>query len=87
MNEKTMLLILWNVNCHSSCLISKKEQEQFLSLPCQINHCPTPIVQNNLIIQSNHNYLQPMKIQLLENTLNPYAMNNLYEDHQANFSP
>ncbi len=44
---------------------------------CQINPNPTPIAQNNLIPQSNHNYLQPMKIQLLESRSILYVMNNL----------
>jgi hypothetical protein len=76
-----------NANFHSSFTIPKKQHEPFLDSPCQINHCPIPSAQNNLIIQSNHNYLLPMKIKLLKNLLNSCALNNSNEDCHVSFSP
>jgi hypothetical protein len=52
----------------------------------KFDHYPTPIVQNNLIIQSNHNYFQPMKIQLSKSLSNLYVVNNANEDCWASFS-
>jgi len=58
-----------NANFHSSFAIPKKQYEQFLDSPCQINHCPIRSAQNNLIFQSNHNYLLPMKTKLSKNSI------------------
>jgi hypothetical protein len=45
-----------NENCHLSFAILEKKHEPFFNSPCQINHCPTPSAQNNMITQSNQNY-------------------------------
>ncbi len=65
-----------NENYHLCFAILEKQHEPFLNSPFQINHCPTPSAQNNMISQSNQNYFLPMKIQLSKNLLNPYALNN-----------
>jgi hypothetical protein len=74
-------------NCHLSFVIPEKKHEPFFNSPCQINHCPTPSAQNNMIPQSNQNYFLPMKIQFLKSVLNLYALSNLNEDCQARPSP
>jgi hypothetical protein len=76
-----------NENCHLSFAIPKKQHEPFFNSPCQINHCPTPSAQNNMILQTNQIYYLPMKIQFSKSLLNHDALNNLNEDYQASFSP
>jgi hypothetical protein len=81
MNKKTKLLVqneVQSANYHSSFVILGNTIIFFSSpCQCQINLYPTTIAQNNLIPQSNHNYLQPTKIQLLESLSNLYVVNNL----------
>jgi hypothetical protein len=74
-------------NYHLSFVIPKTQHEPFLNSPCQINHCPTPSAQNNMIPQSNQNYFLPMNIQFSKSLLNPYALNNSNEGCHASSSP
>jgi hypothetical protein len=89
MNQKTKSLILWSAKCKLSFKFCnpKKTTWTIFGLTLPNYHCPIPSAQNNLIIQSNHNYLLPMKIKLSKNLLNPSALNNPNEDCHASFSP
>ncbi len=80
MNKKTKLLVqneMQSANYHSSFLILETTIMFLVHLTnVKFNPYPAPIAQNNLIPQSNHNYLQPMKIQLSKSFLNLYVVNN-----------